>query len=255
MNTKRRNVAACTLVTLILSLFLSACGPEQLFGPTPTPTPTITSTPTPTLTPTWTPDPTMTVKPTATVPAADQTYAALLEQVKLADPKFDFTALRMSYTETTAYDPYNFGLGETRKAMLAVLNDKDYGLTIKLAEQILKDTYILPDAHLASVYAYQGLGQTQESDFHRYVLDGLLHSILSSGDGKSEKSAYIVVLIQEEYAILGTLGIKDYTQSFKEAGGHSYDIFEGVDGKTNAPVTLYFNIDKLYQSLENSLKP
>ena len=51
MNTKQI-VAICFLMT---GLFLSACGPGQLFGPTVTPTPT--NTPTRTPTPTFTPTP------------------------------------------------------------------------------------------------------------------------------------------------------------------------------------------------------
>jgi hypothetical protein len=54
----------------ILSLFVSACGPGQLFGPTITSTPTNTPTSTPTLTPTIpptnTPRTTATPRPTAT---------------------------------------------------------------------------------------------------------------------------------------------------------------------------------------------
>jgi hypothetical protein len=54
-----------TLILILLSFLLSACGPGQLFGPTITPTATSTPTPTATLTPTPTSTPTM--KPTPIV--------------------------------------------------------------------------------------------------------------------------------------------------------------------------------------------
>jgi hypothetical protein len=60
MKKRIRPLVACILI----SLFLSACGPGQLFGPTITPSPTATLTPTPTDTPTPTPVPTSTLTPT-----------------------------------------------------------------------------------------------------------------------------------------------------------------------------------------------
>jgi hypothetical protein len=52
MKTKQKSVV---MITLIMSLTFSACGPGQLFGPTLTPTYTSTHTPTPTPTSTLTP--------------------------------------------------------------------------------------------------------------------------------------------------------------------------------------------------------
>ena len=48
MYTKQRHM---TVYILMLSLFISGCGPGQLFGPTMTPTPTLTPIPPPTMTP------------------------------------------------------------------------------------------------------------------------------------------------------------------------------------------------------------
>ena len=66
-----------------LSLFLSGCGPGQLFGPTITPSPTITNTPTPTLTPTNTSTPTST--PTDT-PTSTPTQTATSEPTSTLTP-------------------------------------------------------------------------------------------------------------------------------------------------------------------------
>ena len=74
MNSNQRTAAL--LVSLMISLVMSACGQGQILGPMDTPLPFITSqpslTPTPTLTviPSLTPSPTIT--PTATIPAPTQ---------------------------------------------------------------------------------------------------------------------------------------------------------------------------------------
>lgn len=60
---KNRTLSA---ILLVFSIFLSSCGPGQLFGPTITPTPTSTSTPTLTPTNTLTLTPTNTLTPTST---------------------------------------------------------------------------------------------------------------------------------------------------------------------------------------------
>jgi hypothetical protein len=71
MNKKIVTIRICHAIVLgMVLLFLTGCGPGQLFGPTitptPTSTPTFTPTPTPTLTPTITPSPTATLTPTIT---------------------------------------------------------------------------------------------------------------------------------------------------------------------------------------------
>ncbi len=64
------NFRTWIILLTLFSLFLSACGPGQLLGPTLTPTPTRTSTPTSTSTLTLTPTPTLTYTPTITPSAA-----------------------------------------------------------------------------------------------------------------------------------------------------------------------------------------
>ena len=70
MKAKQRSsvIYLCVTGLLVISFFVSGCGPGQLLGPTLTPTPTNTSTPTNTPTPTTTPTttPTITPAPTAT---------------------------------------------------------------------------------------------------------------------------------------------------------------------------------------------
>ena len=78
----------CILVCL--SVFLSACGPGQLLGPTLTPTPTVTFTPTvtPTVTPTFTPAPTFTSTPVpSSTPTATPAPGFGAFQGKILDAK------------------------------------------------------------------------------------------------------------------------------------------------------------------------
>ncbi len=250
------------LVTLVclITLAFSSCTTEQPPSHTlETSTATATSQNTPTPSQTTRPTPTLTVTsppPTEVdTQAADATFASLLERVKQADPSVDFTEFRMAYAKTSHYDPYDNWYQELETAMFTALNAKDYEYALKLANDVLEKNYIFPDAHLVAIGAYDGLGQSKQAEYHRYVLKGLIKSILQSGDGKSPESAYVVVLIQEEYTILSVLGIKDADQGIVHINGHSYDVFNGVDSKSKNPVTVNFNIDIPFNILKSELNP
>ena len=139
--------------------------------------------------------------------------------------------------------------------MVTALRDNDNETALKLANEILEQNYIFPDAHAAAIQAYQNLGQSEEVNYHRYVLNGLIKSIIQSGDGKSPETAFVVVLIEEEYAILAVLGIEHSGQSEMNVDGHSYDVFNGTDSRSGSPVEIYFNIDIPFGDLTNFLNP
>ncbi len=252
---RRVTVVACGL---LMVLFASSCGAGQpAESPPPstaTTSPTRPPTPTPTREPTKLPTARATASPRSTPHAAsaDATYAALLARAQKADPTLDFMALRMAYVETTGYDPYGFDQVERKADMYTALGNKDYEQALALADQILEQNYLSPDAHLVALNAHEGLGHTQDADLHRYFLNGLVTSIMESGDGKSPETAFIVVLIEEEYMILSVLGVRSGGQRIAEEDGHSYDVFEGILGETDTQVTVYFNIDIPFQWLANS---
>jgi len=256
---KRIFLSTCALMLVWAASGCNAAQSSTPALPLPTaPAPTLASTQTPA------PLPTITAAPiTATVgsqsgsskESADAAFAELLEKVKASDPSVDFTEFRLAYAKTSKYDPYSFSTGDLRDSMVTALNDKNYELALKLADQMLAQNFILPEAHIVAIRACEALGQTEEADFHRYVLNGLIASILHSGDGKSPEHAFVVVLIEEEYLILDVLGIKGTGQSEMEANGHSYDVLDGVIAKTGGPTTVYFNIDIPFHGLMNSLNP
>ena len=187
--------------------------------------------------------------------AADAAFESLLERVKNNDPTVDFTKFRLAYAKTSQYDPYSFGLADLRSSMVTALNNKDFALALKLANDLLAHNYISPDAHAGAIRAYEGQGDSEKAGFHRHVLDSLISSILHSGDGRSPETAYVVVLIEEEYVALAALGIENHGQSEFDANGHSYDILDGLNTNTNLPVKVYFNIDIPFGALANSLTP
>lgn len=186
--------------------------------------------------------------------ASKPSYEALLEKVKKADPKADFTALRMACTQTRGYNPYDYIARKSRRAALNALAEKDYRKALEHAEKCLTKNYLDIEAHRIAWRAHTELKNPDKAKFHGYVRDGLLQSILKSGDGKSPKTAYVVIATDEEYVVLDVLGVKFRQQTLIREQGHSYDRHEGVSRETGKEITSFFNIDRPFKWLEDSLK-
>src|SRR5207245_2132656 len=82
---------------------------------------------------------------------------------------------------------------------------------------------VLVDAHLVAGLCHGKLGNEAAMRRERETARGLIDSILQSGDGKSEASAFVVIQIAEEYSLLGVLGLRPSNQALIHAQGHSYD--------------------------------
>jgi len=171
-------------------------------------------------------------------------FKAVLERVKQSDPSVDFAHLRMLVTELDSYSTP--GSGPSRDKMNAALRSKDYKSALKFAEKDLADNYLDIDAQIGAMAAADKLGDDRKAAHHRYVAKGIIDSILSSGDGKAPATAYKVIAVREEYAVLMALGLRPQSQGLNHIDGHHYDVLTAIDPKTNESRTLYFNIDPIW---------
>lgn len=193
-------------------------------------------------------------QPKSASPAtAKPTYAALLERAKKSDATVDFKELRMAFTETPDYSPYG-GDREARRNMFASLNAKEYEQALEPAGKILAKNYVDLNAHFVSYVANRELGRTERATFHKFMFDGLMKSITGHGDGKTPATAFVVISTDEEYVLFNFLGIRPAGQSLINQDGHSYDRMAANDPKTNESLVYFFNIDKPFNWLSQSLK-
>ena len=180
-------------------------------------------------------------------------YAALLERVKKSDATVDFKELRLAYTETPDYSPYG-GDRDTRQKMFAALNAKEFDQAVESAEKILAKDFVEINAHFVAYVAHRELGQAEKATFHKFMFDGLVKSITGSGDGKTAETAFVVISTDEEYTLFNVLGLGPTGQALVSQNGHSFDRMTAVDRKTNKTVVYFFNIDKPFNWLGESLK-
>lgn len=230
-----------TLITLVV--VFSACVPT--FTATPSVTTTVIPTAIPTSTQNWS------ATSTAVAHQADAEFENLVARVKAQEPDIDFTELRMAFARTSQYDPYGLQYSKLRGEMVTALDTGDFEYALELANEFLSINYIFPEAHIVAIHSYDALNKPEEADFHRYVLNGLIESILASGDGVTPQSAYKIVLIEEEYLILEVRGIKDTIN--REEFVEGCDAFDGIDPTSGQVVTIYFDPSIPIQSFRDSL--
>ena len=178
---------------------------------------------------------------------ADTSYDDLVAKVKAGDTTVDFKAMRIAFSKTKAYSPYG-NESDPVKAAFAAIEQKKFKDAIKKTDESLKQCYIDMDAHVAASIAYKGLGDTVKSDFHKAVYLGLVNSILSSGDGKTPETAYLVISTHEEYITFRALGLGAGGQALVHLNEHSYDVQTSADPTTKAAMKIYFNIDIVWKA-------
>jgi hypothetical protein len=168
-------------------------------------------------------------------------YDELITRVKKGDTSVDFSHLRFLYTELDSYGP----LSPDTKEMFAALREGDYKKALKQVDEILAENYLDTHAHFAGMIAADKLGDAARSAHHRYVEKGILDSILRSGDGKSPDTAYKVIFISEEYALVRSLGLETQQQDLIELQGHTFDVLTVSDPESKAVSKIWFGIDPI----------
>jgi hypothetical protein len=185
-------------------------------------------------------------------PSAAASYDEMVQKLKQGDLSVDFAELRMKYASSPQYEPEE-GSDEV-KDMFGKLNTKDYKGALKIANAVLEKQYVNIDAHVVASAAYEGLHDDVAAKLHHDIVVGLVQSILDSGTGTSTVTAYKVISVGEEYAVMRVLGLIPGKQSYMREGKRSYDEMEMVNPKDSSTVTRYFDVTLSDEQMEKSLR-
>ena len=180
-------------------------------------------------------------------------YAALLERAKKSDATLDFKELRMAYTETSDYNPYGSDR-DSRQKMFAAVKAREFNQALEFAEKLLAKNFVDMNGQFGAYLSNRELGHADKATFHKFMFDGLVKSITASGDGKTAETAFVVISTDEEYVLFNFLGLRPTGQSLVNQNGHSFDRMTALNPETNETVTYFFNIDKPFNWLGQSLK-
>jgi len=176
-------------------------------------------------------------------PPKKSTYDTLVERLKSNDKTVDFKELRLAYADSPNMDK-GPDTEAQKKAMMTALNSHDFAAALKNADVVLAADYVDMDAHYVEYIANRELKASDQAEFHKFVLQGLLKSITDSSDGKTPETAFQVIEVHEEYVLLHFMGVGlPESQALLHKNGHAYDEIKFKDPKSNEEVTLYFNVD------------
>ncbi len=186
---------------------------------------------------------------------AAPTYDELVARAKAGDANVDYLALRNAYAESPSYDPYGSKVGALQGEMFDAYRRADCAAVLAKAESILAVDFVHVEAHLLAGLCQGKLRNEEAMRRERQIARGLIDSILQSGDGKSEASAFVVIQVAEEYSMLRLLGLRPSSQALIHAQGHSYDRFETKSNDTGQQVVVFFNVDRPLAVLDRELRP
>jgi hypothetical protein len=183
-------------------------------------------------------------------------YTELTTRATQGDQAVDFAMLRSVYPFTDQWDPY----GNTTMALLdqaaAAAKGKDCANALEKLDEILKIDFTIDAAHALRSDCLAASGRDAASRIESDIADGLIHSLLDSGNGNTEATAYVVVTQREEMDVLANrrLEVKLRQTQVRGGNGHYYDEVQCTTAADAATVkTVYFDVSSFVDGRKSRL--
>jgi hypothetical protein len=185
----------------------------------------------------------------------EQRFEALLAAAQEDPSKADWKALRHAFAQTSMYQPYNPGWRrEFASASRALRDGKLKEAEAALLKLLERERLMRIDGHAMAVALYEKVGDTQKARMHRAFLEGLSSALFVPGHGTSVEKPIEVLFLEEEYMVLGSLGLEMTQQALTEHKGARLDVLSTKSKNGQAGQSLYFNIDLPWNSLQREMQ-
>lgn len=182
-------------------------------------------------------------------------YDDLVAKAENDPARADYTALRMAYAASPHYDPYSLEIHNTISDMWQAFGSGDCKMALEKSVEILRANYTFLSAHAIRGACLKKAGDSAGAAHEMAVGRGLAVSVLKSGDGRTPKTAFIVVTLDEEEFVLAHIGLAEERQALLSSGGHSYDEIDGtLKGTGGKKAAALFQIDLLLEGEAHQLK-
>jgi len=176
-------------------------------------------------------------------------YPALFQRYLDLDTSLtseDFRYLYYGFTFQDAYAPY--GIPALQDSLISYLSRQElfraeYEVAARIGGKLLQESpFRLRETFITAV-AYEMAGNGKMSSIYFNFFEKQVDAIMSSGDGLSANTAFVVIYIRDEYEILEVLG-------FKFGGGQSlltggYDMLE-LEENPYGVEAFYFDVSRLF---------
>ena len=185
----------------------------------------------------------------ASLSQAEQPKAAPAPKVPALPSADEFTALRMAFAAQPDFSPY-WNMDTERSAIFAAIKSKDFPKAIALAKPWLEKVPVDAEVHYLCGHFLKKAGDIVGSMYHFHCFYGLMRSITATGDGKSTKTAWKVISVSEEYALLNEIDAELIDQSLVESCDKMH-----VKLSNGTETDIYFDVSVSLAATARQLAP
>jgi hypothetical protein len=181
------------------------------------------------------------IKATISQPGATN-YQTLLKRAAATDSTLtpnDYKLLYFGQVFQSNYSPYGDAIGLRDAGKL--MQDRKFNEAVTAADVYLKDHPINLEAIFLKLTAlYQ---QDKKSEMKPWIilLKRLIGAVTNSGDGKTEKTAMVVVCVSDEYKVMSSLQVQMTNQTLTKT---QCDKITLMQPNSIGLTDLYFNVSK-----------
>jgi hypothetical protein len=182
--------------------------------------------------------------------AMSEKYDQLFKRFYINDTTLSLEDYRMLYYGQAYRDNFQpYASPDSARALREYMNANedsiDYREVIRYTHMILEEfPFTLEEIYLSAI-AFGRLGEEEQSMLWFYKFNSLVKAILSSGDGRKEKTAIVVTGVPDEYVILGILGLETESQALTGKRGRRYDVMSLKGNEYNLK-RMYFDINLFF---------
>jgi hypothetical protein len=172
-------------------------------------------------------------------PVALSKYQTLRTRLQGNDLTIDFAEFRKSAVDAGL--ERGFDWHPIRERILASLEAGNTQLALSGAQTVIDHNAANPEGHLLAMTVYRQMGQDTAAEHERVLLEAIVHSIMSTGDGLSAQHAISTVSAgEEEFVVNMVLDADTESQSTTQTGGKAYTL-RTIRAEDGSRQTLWFH--------------
>ena len=185
-------------------------------------------------------------------------YPSLMDRYQRCDTTLnmeDFRVLYYGTLFTSSYSPY--ARPEKNDTLTAIFTSDtvtvdDFRTIIRLESKILeKFPFNIWDLSVLS-FSYHNTGDTVQYNNTSFKLNMVVRTILSTGDGRTEETAWHVISVDHEYDLLNLLGLSFGGDQALTKGGCDYLKVKPNEFDIEG---LYFDVNQILEKEAEILRP
>lgn len=197
------------------------------------------------------------VKQKTTDSSSPYYYPTLLERFVGFDTTLHFHELNYIYYGNVYSEQYSpYGTAKDESQFLELYNKQKFSEAISYGNKTLEENPINIKILFKMLVCHHNLGDKENAAKFAFMYFSLIDVIYKSGNGKSAKTAYVVIKVPDEYAVLSDLELRLTKQALVGDTDVMY-----IDKKGQKPPkgqkkikALYFNVSKPLEYMMEQFK-